>query len=98
MNVAFLKYLTNKDLKIPVKIAKKMKTTSCAGSPYINMRQYKYSSLSYCGILCIRHGDDLIAVNCCRLQSIAEVSERFSYFMFGVCVYLNLTRLVTKQS
>ena len=33
MNVAFLKYLTNKDLRIPVKIAKKMKTTSCAGSP-----------------------------------------------------------------
>ena len=30
MNVACL---TNKDLKIPVKIAKKMKTTSCAGSP-----------------------------------------------------------------
>ena len=38
MNIEFPKYLKNEDLKIPVKIVKKMETTLCAGSP-INWEQ-----------------------------------------------------------
>ena len=33
MKIEFPKYLKNEDLKIPVKIVTKIKTTLCAGSP-----------------------------------------------------------------
>ena len=33
MKITLLKFLKNEDLKIPVKIVKKMKTALCAGSP-----------------------------------------------------------------